>query len=603
MSVIHAPKRPELDGRLLSLLVGVGVAGVILLFRLWYVQILEAQAYSLTAEKYRWSTVEKLAPRGLIYDRKGNLLAGVQPQIVINVVPDIANKKPWIVDKLAGLLGVEPKKLRDRVRDGASRPYLPTPVFVGVPIETATRIAEAGDNLPGVSVDTMPMRHYPNTRDLAHILGYVWTPDARDVERFEKHEWPLPQYVGKQGLEWSLEEDLMGKSGTETIEVDAKRRPVRIIGRENAIPGNKVVLTLDRELQKFCNEQLATIKERFPQSGGAIVALDPRNGEVLALASYPTFDTALFKGGISLAELKLLQDNPLNPMWNRAIAGEYSPGSTFKVVTAIAAAEAGYFNPNRPFVCRGYYEAGNRKIKCLGVHGAITFRDALAKSCNAYFGDLAAHAKRVGIVQAGLDCGLGRRTGIELRGEASGTLPTDEWLMKVQRVKRIEETSWYLGNTINVGIGQGEVNATPLQMANVAALAANGGVSFVPHLVRSRFRDGVEVMTQPVECSRPSVEPSVWQVIREGMRGVIGYGTARSAAQIPGVTWAGKTGSTEAKGNKLTHSWFIGFAPFDKPEIAIAIVVEKAGHGSDVSAPMARRVVEYFLRSRKEATP
>ncbi len=598
MSVIHAPKRPELDVRQLTMLGLVGVAIVVLLIRLWYIQVLDSDSYSATAEKYRWSTVEKLAPRGLIFDRRNNLLAGVQPQIVITAVPDVMGKKPWVLDKLATMLGAKAEKLKEKVEDGLSRPFLPTPIYVGAPIETATRIAEAADHLPGISVDTVPMRHYPNTHDLAHLLGYVWTPDKNDVERFERHEWPLPQYVGKQGLEWSLEEDLMGKPGTETIEVDARKRPVRIIGRENATPGTRIVLTIDRDLQKFCNEQLATIKDKFPESGAAIAALDPQTGEVLALASFPTYDTALFRGGISRAELKALQNDPLHPMFNRAIAGQYSPGSTMKVVTSVAAAEAGYFDPNRYYVCRGYYEAGTKKIKCLGTHGAISYRDAMAKSCNAYFGDLAAHAKRTGLVQAGLDCGLGLRTGIDMRGEATGTLPSDRWLMAVQKVKTLDETTWYLGNTINVGIGQGEVNATPLQMANVAALVANGGVNYVPHLLHSRVIGGQAQRPEVKEAHRPSVDPSVWASIQSGMKGVISYGTAHTVAQIPGVIWAGKTGSTEAKGNAKTHSWFIGYAPADNPTIAIAVVVEKAGHGSDVSAPMAKRVVEFFLKHR-----
>ncbi len=594
MSVIHAPRRPELDGRQLTLLGFVGGAILILLLRLWYIQVVDSAAYSTTAEKYRWSTVDKLAPRGLIFDRKNRLLAGVAPQIVITAIPDVVNKKPWVLEKLALKLGANLKKIQEKVFDGRARPFLPTPIYVGANIEVATQIAEAGEHMPGISVDTVPMRHYPNTHDMAHLLGYVWTADKSDVDRFARHEWTLQQYVGKQGLEWSLEEDLMGKPGTETIEVDAKRRPVRIIGRENATPGTRIVLTIDRDLQKFCNVQLAGIKDSFPNSGASVAALDPKTGEVLALASFPTYDTSLFKGGISRDELKALQDDPLHPMWNRAIAGQYSPGSTFKVVTSIAAAEAGYFDPNRYYVCTGVYP--ETKTKCLSTHGAISYRDAFAKSCNAYFSDLAVHAKRTGLVQAGLHCGLGKRTGIDLRGEATGTLPSDAWLMAVQKVKRMEDTTWYLGNTVNVGIGQGEVNATALQMANVAALVANSGVNYQPHVLHSRVVNGSVRRVEVKEANRVDVAPRVWQSLQEGMKGVISYGTAQSVAQIPGVTWAGKTGSTEAKGNKKTHSWFIGYAPATNPQIALAIVVEEAGHGSDVSAPMAKRIVEYFLK-------
>ncbi len=596
MSVIHAPRKPELDARQLTFL---GITFFVLLIffiRLWYLQVVSADDYALAADKYRRSTVETLAPRGLIFDRKNNLIAGVRPELVVTAVPNDIKKKPWVIDKVAGMLGADPKKLMEKVEDGMSRPYLPTPIYVGAKIDVASRLAEAGDHLPGIGVATMPMRHYPNTRDMAHLLGYVWTPDPNDVERFNEKEWSLPSYVGKQGIEWSLEQYLMGKPGTETVEVDARRRPVRVAGRENPTPGERIILTIDRDLQKFANEQLAQASERIGgKKGGAIVALDPQSGEVLCLASFPNYDTGLFRGGISRAEFKALQDDPSNPMWNRAIAGQYSPGSTFKIITTIAAAQAGIWDPNRAVICRGYYEVGNRKVKCLGNHGAVTFRTAFVKSCNAYFSDFGLRAKRLGLNAAAESAGLHQRTGIELRGEQTGTLPTDEWLRRVQRKKPGEPIEWYQGMTVNMGIGQGEVNATPLQMANVAALVANSGVNYRPHLLKARITPEGRIENTPEELHRLNIDPRVWSELRQAMVGVIETGTARSAA-IPGIRWGGKTGSTESAGKKLTHSWFVGFAPADNPRIAIAVVLEEAGHGSDFGAPIAARVVEHLLR-------
>lgn len=604
MSVIHAPRKPEFESRQLVLLGVVGAALLALLLRLWYVQVVDADSYRLMAEKYRWSTSQKLAPRGLIYDRKNRLLGGVQSKWVVTAIPQEVEKKPWVIDKVAAMLQADPKKLREKVADGAMRPYLPTPIFVGATEEIAIKIAEAGDHIPGIGVDTQPMRYYPNTVDLAHLLGYVWTPDKNDVDRFKRHDWALPQYVGKQGIEWSCEQDLMGQPGAETIEVDARRRPVRVIGRENAEPGTRLILTIDRDLQKYANEVLATIRSRFPQSGAALAAIDPKTGEVLALASYPTFDTQLFSGGISKDEYKVLSDDPLHPMFNRAVSGSYSPGSTFKIVTALAAYETGYFDPNRHIVCRGYYEVGNKKIKCLGVHGAIAFREALAKSCNAYFGDLAAHAGRDGLNKAAIDLGLGYPTGVEIRGESGGSLPTDKWMKKLEERTGIKP-QWYLGNTVNVGIGQGEVSATVLQMANAAAAVANGGVNYKPHLIHARVDENGTHPVEPTPAHSIDADPTFWREVQAGMVGVIDHGTARTSAAIPGLRWAGKTGSTEAKGNAKTHSWFIGYAPAVDPKIAIAIVVEKAGHGSEVAAPLAARVVQRFFSPQKEepATP
>lgn len=599
MSVIHAPKKPELDARQGMFLAATG--GVLLLFliRLWFLQVVSADDYLSAADKYRRSTVETLAPRGLIFDRKNNLIAGVRPELVVTAIPNVIKKKPWVIDKVSGMLGADSKKLMEKVEDGLSRPYLPTPIYVGAKIDVATRLAEAGDHLPGIGVDTLPMRHYPNTRDMAHLLGYVWTPDPKDVERFEKHEWPLATYVGKQGVEWSLEEYLKGKPGTETVEVDARRRPVRVAGRENPTPGEKLILTIDRDLQKFANEQLEEAHAKIGGAkGSAVVALDPKTGEVLCLASYPTYDTQLFVGGISRADFKALQEHPANPMWNRAISGQYSPGSTFKIITTIAAAEQGIWDPNRAVICNGYYEVGNRKVKCLGHHGAVTFRTAFIKSCNAYFSDFGLRSKRLGLIQAAESAGLHQRTGIELRGESTGTLPTDDWLRRVQGKKENEPFEWYQGMTVNMGIGQGEVNATPLQMANVAALVANGGVNYRPHLLKARINGDVRTENPPEELHRINVDPRVWSELQQAMVGVIETGTARSA-KIPGVTWGGKTGSTESKGKKLTHSWFVGFAPARDPKIAIAIILEEAGHGGDFAAPIAGRIVSRFLNPPK----
>lgn len=597
MSVIHAPQKQQMEPRFAVFLALIGLGLVSLFLRLWYLQVVESQHLQEKAEFFRASSVAKLAPRGLIEDRNGVLLAAVKPQVVITAIPHEVNKKPWVLDKVALMLNVPVAKLKEKVEDGLWRAYLPTPIFVGAPVEIATRIAESSADLPGIGVDTQPMREYVDSKSFSHVLGYVWTPSAKDVERFKEEDRKPADYVGKLGLEYVYERDLMGSAGSESLEMDAKSRPLRVLDRVSPAPGDRLVLSLDADLQRTANEGLADVFKRM-RAPGAVVALDPRNGEVLALATSPSYDTAVFKGGVSRSDWKALNDDPLHPMTNRALFGVYAPGSTFKMLTALATEQKGIFNPNAYAYCAGYYEIGNRKFKCLGRHGSISFYNALTKSCNAYFSDLGVRAGREAIVAAAQDATLGAKTGIDLLGESRGTLPTDTWIRAVQGLKPNEEFRWYLGNTVNISIGQGDVGATPLQMANAAAMIANSGMIYQPHLVRAKVsaKPGSQVVRTEAKILRQvKARPEFWPAVRAAMVNVMESGTARSGTQIPGVRWAGKTGSSEHKKGTKTHSWFVGFAPAENPVIAIAVVVESAGHGGEVAAPLAARVVRKWL--------
>ncbi|HMS55343.1 MAG TPA: penicillin-binding protein 2 [Fimbriimonadaceae bacterium] len=607
MSVIHAPRKQSLELRYVVFLIGVFGALLTIFLRLWYLQVAMNAELSEKAESYRTSSTSSLAPRGIIEDRNGKVLASVKPETVVTAIPSVIQKEPWVLAKLAALLGVPEEKLKQKLSENGWRPYLPAPIHVGVSPAVATRIAEAGGDLPGINVESQPMRTYADTLSLAHILGYVWTPSEKDVKRLEAENIKPPQYVGKIGLEYIYEKDLMGVEGRESLETDAKGRPMRVVGRDNPRPGSKLTLTIDYDLQKLANELLA---EALKDMGapGAIVAIDPRNGEVLCLASSPTYDTALFQNGISSTDWERLRGNPQHPMTNRAIYGTYAPGSTFKIVTALAAEQTGQFSAGRTAVCRGYYEVGNRKFRCLGNHGAITFLRAMTKSCNAYFMDLGIKAGREGVVTACESMGLGHRSGIDLLGEGRGTVPTEEWIRAVQKVPEGKPFTWYLGNTANISIGQGDVGATPLQMANVAAMVANNGVVYRPHLVRtiqSTEPNGKPVAVTPEVLYRVEVSSGFWPLMKQALVSVIQQGTATGGTSIPGVTWGGKTGSSEhsRKGTK-THSWFVGIAPMDDPQIVIAAVVESAGHGGEVAAPLAAKIVRKGLvKGEKPARP
>lgn len=589
MSIIHTPREPAWDAKSVVYLGAVGVAFVVFVLRLWYVQVVQAEELVLRTESQRQASIPKLAPRGLIYDRNGKLLAGVKPEMVVTAVPRTVQNNKWVIAKIAKLLGADEKKLWDKVDDANWRPYLPTPIFVGVPIEIATKIAESTDLLPGIGVESQPMRVFQNTVDFAHILGYVWTPNDKDVERLEALGIVPADYVGKQGLEQQYEQYLMGKPGKETVEIDAKGRPVRVVARDNAVPGDKLTLTIDSGLQKLANELLKGRR-------AAAVALDPKTGEVLCMASAPTYDTALFQGGISKADWEALRNDEEHPLINRADMSAYAPGSSFKIVTTLSAAAAGVFSETRREYCPGYITVGNAKPKCLGVHGSIAYFDALARSCNTFFGNWAMKTGSETLQKTALSAGLGAETGIDLPSEASGIVPTAEWYASSKHPKR-----WYTGDTVNLGIGQGELAVTPLQMACLVSLVANDGVSYRPHLLKSRLQAGLNAKPEPtaqVELARVDQPSWVWSDLKRALVGVIEHGTAR-VCQIPGIIWAGKTGSAEHRRRELTHSWFVGFAPADDPKIAVAVLVESAGHGSDVAAPIARDIVKaYLTRSR-----
>ncbi|HVL39349.1 MAG TPA: penicillin-binding transpeptidase domain-containing protein, partial [Fimbriimonadaceae bacterium] len=323
MSVIHAPKQPELTGRHLVFPIAICVAFVALLLRLWYLQVVKADELAERAEYYRRSKVQKLAPRGLIYDRKGVLLAGVEPKIVVTAKPAVVKQNPWVLRKLATMLGVPLQKLEDKVRDASFRPHLPAPIHVGADIRVATRIAESGPYLPGIGVENQPMRFYPDPKSFAHLMGYVWVPSSEDVKRLGEHELKPADYVGKDGIEYVYERELMGRPGADRFEVDAKRRPTRLTGRDNAIPGKALMLTLDNDLQQLAVQLLGPHK-------GAVVAIEPLTGEVLCLASNPVYDLTLFQGGISSKDWDRLNKDPDVPLFNRATQSAYAPGSTFK---------------------------------------------------------------------------------------------------------------------------------------------------------------------------------------------------------------------------------------------------------------------------------
>jgi len=603
MSVINTPRKPDLDVRMVAFPAVMILALGVLFFRLWYFQVVEGPSLVERAEASRVVPMTKPAPRGLIVDRNGERIATVRPEIVITAVPNVVKKNPWVLDKVASILNVEVDKLERKLKDAAWKPYLPSPIYVGATIESGTKIAESGQDLPGISVETEPMRYYPDSTSFTHVLGYVWVPTDQDVKRITKEGRAVPDYVGKMGIERAYNDDLMGSPGAEKVAIDAQRHPIRIEGRDAATPGNQLQLTLDAGLQEYMTQ---LFKEK-KYVGGA-VAIDPKTGEILCLVSSPTFDQKLFKGGISDEEWKQLNDDPNKPQVDRAIAGVYAPGSTFKLVTCVAAQRAGKFDPNTSYFCPGGFYRHGVHLKCLGHHGAISFQTAMEKSCNTYFCNMGVAVGEDGLRQAALDMGLGQRTGLEIGGgtESAGVVPTVKWLQKVSHKKN---PPWYLGDTANFSVGQGYMATTPLQMANVMALVANNGTSYKPHLVKcEKDPDGKRVIKQfePEIAHQVDLPAPFWATVKQSLVGVVERGTAVSG-KIPNLTWGGKTGSAEhkvkdkAKSETKTHAWFVGFAPADDPKIVVCVLLEDVGHGGEYAAPVGKDLVQHYLMAPKKS--
>ncbi|MFI5386922.1 MAG: penicillin-binding protein 2 [Fimbriimonadales bacterium] len=589
MSVIHTPRKPNLDLRMLLFPVTIFASLAVLFLRLWYVQVMMGPRLSDKAEIFGKTYSPIPAPRGLIFDRNGKLIAGVQSQLVLTARPAIVLKNSWVLDKLAGMLQAAGAKSADRgrllrkTRDGNYKPYVPTPIFAGVPVEVAARVAEAAESLPGIGVESEPTRFYPDSTSFSQLLGYVWVPSPNDVERAQREHRKVAPLVGKGGIEWVYERELTGTDGSEAMLVDKKQRPVRVAGRSPPVPGGQLVLSVDANLQKTAVEALGKYR-------GAVVAVEPSTGEVLCIASTPTFDLSLFRNGISQADFDALNHSPDHPFINRAVGSAFSPGSAFKIVTTVAAMQEGVFDSSRVVSCGGGYRLGRQLFKCLSRHGPIQFREALEKSCNTYFSDLAMRVGKDALRRTALDMGFFAKSGLDVPFERTGLIPTDDWLARVHR-------RWVPGYTVLTGIGQGDVLTTPMQMADMAAMVANSGVIYRPHLVHG-FRRGLNEEVSPV---KPEVLRSVelpqadWDLIREAMVGVVEHGTA-AGSKIPGLVWAGKTGSAEVSGQQRTNSWFIGYAPADHPRIAICVMVEAAGHGAEYAAPIAKKVVERYVK-------
>lgn len=597
MSVIHAPEENRFDTRQWIIPGVLAVMFGVFALRLWYLQVVLADDLREQAQRSGQVTSATLAPRGRIVDRNNVMLADVQPTLVVQIAPETVDrymkhrdpaKRRDLLQELSVILQVPRDRLRRTMIKFNRRASIPSPVYVGASVQQAVRLAEAQDAIPSLEVVRLSMRRYAETYALSHIMGWVAAPTERDEARLQLAGITPADYVGRDGIEQYYEQALMGTPGRILLGLDSKGRPSREIpGSEEPQPGDTLVLSLDIRLQRLAQELLKGKR-------GSVIALDPRNGDVLAMVSSPAYDTKMFEGGLTQAESDALHKSESRPLLKRAIAGRYPPGSTMKVVTTIAAALNGTFNPREVIYCPGYLTMGNRRVRCENhPPGAMTFENAMARSCNTFFGRMAQRLGEEGLQHGCHECGLGEPTGVDLAGESGGRVPDDA------TIQRLHGRPWSIGDSNNVGIGQGDLEVTPLQMAQVAALVANSGRMYPPRLLRARGEGStgpIQVLT-PGEAHTVNLDASFWSTLRSSMRAVVSYGTGRRSAQANAVV-AGKTGSAQNSMSRKPHAWYIGFAPYDNPTIAFAVVVEAAGHGGEVAAPIAGELLRAYFSPR-----
>ncbi|MBI2415102.1 MAG: penicillin-binding protein 2 [Candidatus Kerfeldbacteria bacterium] len=600
---------PISSAKLRFFLLGLFTILGMLFVRLLYLQIWHGQNYVAVAEDNRLRLEYLPAARGIIFDRTGTPLVHNIPNFTVTITPADLPTEPIIYDSIlqqtANALAVSLIGLQQQVVDHAAAfPHQPLTLQEFVPYDQALQLAAQVDSLPGVAVTVLSARQYSDALAYAHVLGYLGKITPDDLHNQLPDDYLLTDRIGQTGVEAVYEANLRGHKGQQRIEVDALGTTQEVVAEEAAQPGANIVLAIDHDLQTTLYQALADTAEQQHLPGGAAVAIDPRDGSVRALVSYPSFDSNAFIQGLSTAAYDTLTTDNRKPLFNKAIAGEYPSGSTFKVVMAAAALQEQVITPEYTINSTGGIQIGQAVFPDWksGGHGVTAVRKALADSVNTFFyiaGGGIYHLENRSI-EGGLGIdridtyaarfGLGTQRGIDLPTEATGFVPSRQW--KEQSLGE----QWYIGDTYNVSIGQGQLLVTPLQVAVYTAAIANNGTIYQPQLAEY-FTDQTN---QVIATIQPKVEQTniinsyYLQVVREGMRQAVLDGSARNLATLPFAV-AGKTGTAEIAGTDKTHSWFTAFAPYDDPSLVITVLVEEGGEGYAAALPIARAGLEEYF--------
>ncbi|MFH1736440.1 MAG: penicillin-binding protein 2 [Actinomycetota bacterium] len=619
------------ERRVTTLIFIILAIGFVITLRLLYLQVILGGEYSTIAMDNKIREVTLDAVRGGIYDKNGVLMVGNRSSFVVSVDVQALEAKEdpigrqKLVNKLAGILGVTPQQIEERLRNKKIDPYKPVPVKEDVNEQVAAYIKERQLDFPYVNIDGAPVREYPQGNVGAHILGYLGEVTEEELKQPKFTDYHMSDVIGREGVELSYERELAGRSGMKRIEVNAAGYPVSSLVIRNPSPGMDVTMTVDWRLQSLSEDLLAQALEQArqaydPETGeyyhapaGAVVVMNPNNGEIMALASQPSFDPRLFSHGISDADWKALNDEANHyPLNNRAVANSYPPGSTIKLITATAAMQEGVASAGSEYLCKGIWTgAGAEWPQYCWLktgHGELTLEEGIIESCDTVFYEIGLSfyklisSKGEKLQEYAARFGLGKPTGVDLPGEDGGRIPTKSW-KKEWNKDNPEYQIWYPGDSTNMAIGQGDVLATPLQMAVAYSALANGGTVYKPHIVKKISSPDGNVINEiePEKIRSLGIDPAILGIVRDDLTQVISSGTGTKAfAGFPlgSIPVAGKTGSAEMYGRQA-NAWFVAYAPADKPQYIVVVMIEEGGHGVSAAGPVARKIIEnlYGLRS------
>ncbi len=592
------PKRQTIP-----LAIGAIVIFCLLILRLWYLQILSVDQYRALSENNRLRFLPVAASRGAIMDRNGVVMVSNQPSYSLTLIPQEVKDAGAMMDHLAALLGLDRNDMEERWQKARGRArYYPVVIAIGLSQDQVEIVEENHLRLPGVEVAVKPTREYRFQQSAAHLLGYIGEISEKELSSEGYAEYDPGDYVGKNGIEKAWEQELHGVDGGRQLEVDSRGRVLRVLSETYPAAGNSLVLTIDQRLQEAA-------ERAFGDQAGAAVVMDVNTGEILAFVSSPTFDPALFAGKIPTDIWEKYLKDKRHPLQDKALSGQYPPGSTFKMITALAGLDAGLVNESTTVNCNGTYELGSSKFRCWNRHGhgVVNLRRSLKESCDVYFYQL---GERIGIDRLAAMCSqfkLGEPMGVGLPGEKRGLIPTSAW-----KLKRFGK-HWLPGDTPPAAIGQGYVLMTPIQLVSMVSTVANEGTVYRPHLVKRVVDADGKVLREfsPEILGRVAVSHANFMKVKEGLYAVVNdSGGTGAAARLGDLKVAGKTGTSQVvkmgvdRKRQLPyeykdHALFTAFAPFDKPEVAVAVVVEHGGGGGAAAAPIAGKILRVWADLKK----
>ena len=563
---------------------------VVLIGRAGYLQVYDGAFYARLAEGNRIRIIPAEAARGTFYDRNGELLVTNRPGFAVSLLPLTEPVSPEVIARVSKLIHVPIAEIQQKIDTHVG--FDPIRIKTDVLPDIVTLIEEQKDDYPGVVIEVLPIRDYIYGEYAAHVFGYVSEINEEELERRKNEGYKSGYIIGKFGLERIYDKEVRGVNGGDQVEVDVSGRPVQLLGRQSPVPGNDLVLTIDKHLQEAAEQAVDAQLAIVHANAAAAVVMNPQTGEVLAMVSRPAFNPNLFAGGISTQNWNVLNNNPYHPMDNKAITGEYPPGSTFKIVTGPAALAEHKVTPQEKIFDAGHHwiipktNAGGEAL------GWINFQDAMAHSDNVYFYEMGNRLGVDALERYARMFGLGTRTGIDLPYEAEGLVPNRKY-----KAENYEDGEWYLSETFDAAIGQGFNLVTPLQAAMVMGEIAANGKRYQPHLVQ-RIVDvnGNTVREfQPKLLSELDVSPSVIRNVQEGLHSVTKIGTAAGVFAGFPIDIAGKTGTAENSQGR-DHGWFVAYGPYVNPNIVVAVIVEQGGFGSLSAVPIGRRIMEAAFR-------